>query len=209
MSTAPPPHHRSDARSAAAGQESPTDDVLMGRIQCADERALATLFDRWVDRVYSVAAHILGNGDEADDVVERTFLHVWQEAKSYDAARGSVGAWITVIARSRALSLLRTEKRRLRLEELRSGHLVEEGSISAASPLRRVEASEHRELVEEAVNRLPDEQQRVVRMTFFDALSQSEIAARLGVPLGTVKTRVRLAFAKLRDSLAVLQERDR
>lgn len=181
----------------------------MGRIQCGDERALAALFDRRADEVHAIAAHLLGSGDEADEVVERTFLHVWREAGSYDPGRGSVGAWITVIARSRALDRLRAEKRRLRLDALRSSHAADEGSMAAISPLQHAETSEHRALVADAVDRLPDEQRRVVRMTFFEALSQSEIAARLGIPLGTVKTRVRLAFARLRDSLALLRERDR
>ena len=191
--------HPPDDRSAV---ETEIDALLIGRIQCGDESALSQLYDRWVDRVYSIAAHVLGTSDDADDVVERTFSKIWKDARAYDPERGSVGAWIVTIARSHALTLQRAEGRRMRHDELRVRYLQNEGTISAASPLQDMEASEDRALVQGAMSRLPEEQERVVRMTFYEGLSQTEISDRLGVPLGTVKTRVRLAFAKLRASLA-------
>jgi RNA polymerase sigma-70 factor (ECF subfamily) len=202
-----PPHAAGDPVCGAAEQE--TDAVLIGRVQCGDERALGSLYDRWADRVYSIALHLLGDPDEAEEVVERTFSKVWQDARQFDATRGNVEAWIVVISRSHALSRRRAELRRKRHDELRTSYLENEGSVSYSSPLHSAAEGQHRELVDDAMKRLPDEQQRVVRMAFFEGLSQSEIAARLGIPLGTVKTRVRLAFAKLRDSLAGLRERDR
>lgn len=206
MSTAPPPQERpgpDEGSAAARAQE--IDALLVGRIQADDEGALSTLYDRWVNQVYSIAVHILGGDDEADDVVERTFSQVWRDAARYDAARGSVGAWIIVIARSHALTRRRADLRRVRHDELRTSYMENEGAISVSSPLQNVEAKEDRELIRGAVGRLPEEQQRVVRMAYFDGLSQSEIAERLGVPLGTVKTRVRLAISKLRASLGRLQ----
>ena len=201
-----PPHAEGTPACGAAEQD--TDAVLIGRVQCGDERALGSLYDRWADRVYSIALHLLGDPDEAEEVVERTFSKVWQDARQFDPARGNLEAWIVVIARSHALSRRRAELRRKRHDELRTTYLENEGSVSYASPLHSAAAGEHRALVHDAMKRLPDEQRRVVRMTFFEGLSQSEIAARLDVPLGTVKTRVRLAFAKLRDSLSGLRERD-
>lgn len=200
MSQPQPP----DDRSAA---ETEIDTLLIGRIQCGDESALSQLYDRWVDRVYSVAAHVLGASDEADHVVERTFSKIWKDAGRYDPERGSAGAWIVTIARSFALTLQRSEGRRMRHDELRTRYLTHEGAISATSPLQNMEASEEGALIQGAMSRLPADQQRVVRMTFFEGLSQAEISDQLGVPLGTVKTRVRLAFAKLRDSLAGLRSR--
>ena len=178
-----------------------TDRLLVGRVVLCDEIALATLYDRWVDRVYSIAAHVLGSSDQADDVVERTFSQIWKDAARYNAERGSVAAWIVTIARSHALTMRRSEGRRMRHDEMRSQFLLDEGTVTAASPLQKLEAGEDRQAVEKAMSRLPEEQERVVRMTFFDGLSQAEIAERLGIPLGTVKTRVRLAFAKLRAAL--------
>ena len=206
MSPAPPPQERAgpDEGSAAARAQE-IDALLVGRIQAADEDALSTLYDRWVNQVYSIAVHILGGSDEADDVVERTFSQIWRDAARYDPARGSVGSWIIVIARSHALTRRRADLRRVRHDELRSSYMENEGAISATSPLQNVEANEDRELVRGAVERLPEEQQRVVTMAYFDGLSQTEIAERLGIPLGTVKTRVRLAISKLRASLGRLQ----
>jgi RNA polymerase sigma-70 factor (ECF subfamily) len=206
MSPVPPPQEGPgpDAGPAAARAQE-TDALLVGRIQAADEGALSTLYDRWVNQVYSIAAHILDCGDEADDVVERTFSQVWRDAGRYDPARGSVGSWIVVIARSHALTRRRSDVRRVRHDELRSSYMENEGAVSVSSPLQNVEASQDRELIRGAVGRLPEEQQRVVTMAYFEGLSQTEIAERLGVPLGTVKTRVRLAISKLRASLGRLQ----
>ena len=95
----------------------------------------------------------------------------------------------------------------MRHDEMRSQFAMDEGTITAASPLQNLVAGEDREAVEKAVSRLPEEQERVVRMTFFEGLSQVEIAERLGIPLGTVKTRVRLAFVKLRAALDSLRGR--
>ncbi len=198
--------HSPDDRSAA---ETELDTLLIGRIQCGDEGALTRLYDRWVDRVYSVAAHVLGSQDQADDVVERTFTQIWKDAGRYDPERGSVCAWIVTIARSHALTLQRSEGRRVRHDELRTRHLLNEGTAPAATPLQELEAGEDRALIQGAMSRLPAEQAMVVRMTFYEGLSQTEISAALGVPLGTVKTRVRLAFAKLRASLESLRERAR
>jgi len=184
-----------------------TDRLLVGRVVLGDETALATLYDRWVDRVYSIAAHVMGASDQADDVVEKTFSQIWKDAGRYNAERGSVAAWIVTIARSHALTLRRSEGRRMRHDEMRSQFAMDEGTITAASPLQNLVAGEDREAVEKAVSRLPEEQERVVRMTFFEGLSQVEIAERLGIPLGTVKTRVRLAFVKLRRTLDSLRGR--
>lgn len=186
-----------------------TDRLLVGRVARGDEAALACLYDRWVDRVYSIAAHVSGASDGADDVVEKVFSQIWKDAARYDAERGSVAAWIVTIARSQALTARRAEGRRLRHNEMRSQFLRDEGTITAASPLQELESGENRQAVHEAVSSLPDEQERVVRMTFFEGLSQAEIAERLGIPLGTVKTRVRLAFVKLRRTLDGLRGRAR
>lgn len=198
---------RPDWFADVADQE--VDAGLVLRIQNADQSALGSLYDRWVDHVYSVASHVLGGDDDADDVVEWTFTKVWTDAHRYDSARGSVGAWIVIIARSYSMTRRRSESRRLRNDEARTAYLVDEASFAAASPLQNTEQNESRTLINGAMEQLPDDQQRVLQMSYFDGMSQSEIASKLGVPLGTVKTRVRLALAKLRGSLGDLRDRDR
>ncbi|HEX8359338.1 MAG TPA: sigma-70 family RNA polymerase sigma factor [Longimicrobium sp.] len=205
MSTAGPrPGHRDTAPGSEPGNE--TDQLLLERIQCGDEQALSAFYDRWVHTVYSVAAHLLGDREDAEEVVERTFSRIWRDATRYDAKRGGIASWIVVIARSEALSRRRGRTRRVGHDARRVEYLAKEAFIAPASPLQAAEESERGELIRRAVSRLPDEQRKIVRLTFFDGLSQTEIASALGVPLGTVKTRVRLAFAKLRASLAVLHE---
>lgn len=210
MSTAQPP--RTPASESPGrplhlvASEGDEDLRLVERIRQRDEAALGALYDRWSERVYAVAFHLVGNRDDAEEVVEKAFSQVWAEADRYHGGRGSVEAWIILIARSRALDRLRLIRSRLkreeRLDDEAAGELVGDGD----SPLQGAAAGERREIVDRALSRLPGDQQRVVRMTFFEGLTQREIAHELGVPLGTVKTRTRLAFPKLRALLSGLRE---
>jgi RNA polymerase sigma-70 factor (ECF subfamily) len=211
MSKDIPPHEQRSANGGGPcpGSDRETDSLLVGRIQRRDEAALSELYDRWADRVYAVAYHLLHDDGEAEDIVERTFTRIWQDASRYDPARASVAAWIVVISRSHALSRLRVRRSRERQDEIQAGYAGGDGPIMAASPLQGAETRDDQERIDQAVSGLPEDQERVVRMTFFEGLTQTEIAAKLGVPLGTVKTRVRLAFAKLRDSLAEMRGRSR
>jgi RNA polymerase sigma-70 factor (ECF subfamily) len=187
----------------------PGDDVdalLLRRVRDGADTALGTLYDRWGGAVYALAYKILGDADEAEDVVERVFTQVWSEADRYHPERGAVGSWIVLIARSRALDRLRRIRSRLRHEEAVE-EVDETGTPpSAGSPLQEAVEGDRRERVGRALRGLPREQERVVRMSFFGGLSQSEIADELGLPLGTVKTRVRLALRKLRGALSPLEE---
>jgi RNA polymerase sigma-70 factor, ECF subfamily len=182
----------------------PGDDAsLVRRIADGDESALATLYDRWAQPIYSVVAHLLRDADGAEDVVEETFWQVWQRASSYDASRGSVRTWILTIARSRALDRLRSRKRSR--EDLTDdlGFVRDPGS----DPSQDAEGAERRRLVYAALTELPDDQRRALELAYFHGLSQSEISELLGQPLGTIKTRMRLGMQKLRDRLIGLRER--
>ena len=210
MSTAQPPRKPASESPARplhlVASEGDEDLRLVERIRQRDEAALGALYDRWSDRVYAVAFHLVGNRDDAEEVVEKSFSQVWAEADRYHGGRGSVEAWIILIARSRALDRLRLIRSRMkreeRLDEKAAGELAGDGE----SPLQGAAAGERRTIVDRALARLPGDQQRVVRMTFFEGLTQREIAHELGVPLGTVKTRTRLAFPKLRALLSGLRE---
>jgi RNA polymerase sigma-70 factor (ECF subfamily) len=181
----------------------PADDVaIVRRIAEGDESALAILYDRWAQSVYSLVAHLLKDADGAEDVVEETFWQVWQRASSYDVSRGTVRTWLLTIGRSRALDRLRSRKRN-HVDISADLSLVRDPS---SDPSQEVEGAERRQLVYAALIELPDEQRHALELAYFRGLSQSEIADFLGEPLGTIKTRMRLGMQKLRDKLIVLRE---
>jgi len=179
------------------------DAALVQRIAGEDETALAALYDRWVQPIYSLVMQILRDPDDAEDVVEETFWQVWQRAGAYDGARGTVRTWLLTIARSRALDRLRAHRRRR--DDTIEGASALLGA-DAPDPSVLAERSERAALVADALAALPADQRRALELAYFSGLSQSEIATLLGEPLGTVKTRMRLGVQKLRERLAVLQE---
>jgi len=175
-----------------------------------DERALGELYDRHGATAYAVAHAIVGERADAEEVVADAFGQMWRSAARFDPARGSVGAWLATITRTRALDLLRARGRRTRAIE-RAASLSDEG---VAAPLARPEASpdhapeldEARRLVQQSLLELPLPQRRVIELAYFGGLSHSEIAAQLQEPLGTIKTRMRTGLEKLRVSLGPLLE---
>lgn len=188
------------------------DDALLQRIAAGDEQALGALYDRWSPLVFSLCVHILGDDDEAEEAVEETFWQAWRQAARYDTTRGAVSTWLTTIARSRALDRLRARRRRQEdamsdLSETKRA-AVEETARRGDDPASGAEVSERRALVRQALLALPPEQREVLELAYFRGLSQTEIAERTGQPLGTIKTRVRLAMEKLRDRLGILRERE-
>ena len=181
----------------------PGDDAsVVKRIAEGDESALATLYDRWSQVVYSLVAHLLKDADGAEDVVEETFWQVWQRASSYDATRGTVRTWVLTIGRSRALDRLRSRKRNREDVSVDLSLIRDPGT----DPSQDAEGSERRRLVYDALAQLPEDQRRALELAYFRGLSQSEIAEFLSEPLGTIKTRMRLGMQKLRDQLVGLRE---
>lgn len=189
------------------GGDRPLDDTaLIGRMGDGDEQALATFYDRWHALVHAVVQRIVANADDVDDVVEEAFWQAWRQAGRYQAGRGSAQTWLLTIARSRALDRVRTTKRR-REEPLESDAGAMVVQLAADSdPAMDAESAERRRIVLAALAELPAEQRQAMELGYYGGLSQSEIAERTGQPLGTVKTRMRLAMQKLRDGLRVLRE---
>jgi RNA polymerase sigma-70 factor (ECF subfamily) len=179
------------------------DDALVHRMAARDEQALGALYDRWADVVHAVVARVLRSVDDVDDVVEETFWQAWRQADRFDPARGSVQTWLLTIARSRSLDRIRTLRRR-REEPLErdDGRVIDQ--VAPSDPGLDAEASERRRIVTSALASLPPEQRDALELGYYGGLSQSEIAERTGQPLGTVKTRMRLAMQKLRSQLGVL-----
>jgi RNA polymerase sigma-70 factor (ECF subfamily) len=181
------------------------DAALLHRMADGDESALAALYDRWVERVHTVAFWILKDPDDAEDVVEETFWQAWRTAARYDRTRSAGSTWLIMIARSRALDRLRSQRRRDRWTGKADGLMRgagDETEVSTGEP----RAEEHYASLAQALGALPLEQRQVLELAFFRGLSHSEIAAETAQPLGTVKTRIRLAMDKLRQRLAHLRD---
>lgn len=185
-----------------------TDDAeLLRRMAAGDEAALGSLYDRWSALVHAVVLRVTGDADDAEELVEETFWQAWRQAGRYDGVRGGVSGWLVVMARTRALDRVRLRGWQRAGAAVRMDATgVPEPVIEIAGGLDAAELDETRRLVRAAVDRLPAEQRETVEMAYFRGMSQTEIAAATGQPLGTVKTRARLALRKLRDALAVLRE---
>ncbi len=169
--------------------------------RCAMEEsaALASLYDESSPVVFAVAVRMVGNEADAEEVTLDTYTQLWRTAAGYDPERGSVSAWLVTIVRSRAIDKLRARKTRTQLEEpLKGGS---EPRATGASPEQDSILSQRRSRVLAALNQLPPDQRRALELAYFSGLPHSELAGRLGKPLGTVKTRIRLGIIKMRELL--------
>ncbi len=200
---------RGNASPGPAAAPENRDHELLRRMAAGEEDALAALYDRWSTLVHSVAVHVVADADDAAEVVEEVFWQAWRQAGDYREGRGAVSTWLAMIARSRALDRVRS-RRRFRESEAPAAPAVlaalPADPDGQGDPLRGAEASERSAMVARALRALPADQRETVELAYFRGMSQTEIAAYTGQPLGTVKTRVRLAFQKLRDGLSVLRE---
>jgi RNA polymerase sigma-70 factor (ECF subfamily) len=167
---------------------SPTEGLLH-RLTGGDTAALGEFYDLYAGLVNGLALRILRNTAEAEDVVQEVFVQVWRQADRYDPSRGSAEAWLCTIARTRALDRLR--RRSARREES-----VDVAPASSAAP-----KTEEALAVRKALATLSEDQRQALELAYYDGLTQTEIAERLGAPLGTIKTRIRTAMIRLRDLL--------
>ncbi len=197
--------YRMDHSASDAG-ETPRPDgmsTLIVRVaEARDRDAFQQLFLHYGPRVRSLMLRKGANADLAEDLMQETMLSVWTKAALYQPSRGSVATWIFTIARNLRIDRLRREAVR-HFDDVNDLEISEtdapDTNVSAQDDL--VIASQERDLVAGALADLPAEQAEIIRLSFADDLSQSEIAERLGLPLGTVKSRMRLAYRKLRAAL--------
>jgi RNA polymerase sigma-70 factor (ECF subfamily) len=182
------------------------DLALLQRIVARDERALAELYDRQCRLVFSVIRRILPNPPDAEDVLQETFVRVWSRAETYDASLGSPATWLTRIARNRAVDRLRAQRTRADVDG-QAPNTNDSGEIHAAvaavsdRPDVRTENAAVTATLRTAVARLPETQRVLIEAAFFEGYTHQELAVRLGVPLGTVKTRIRAGLTALRALL--------
>ena len=173
-----------------------TDEELLARMARADEAALAELYDRYGRAAYGLALRVLRDPSLAQDAVQDAMLAAWRTAASYDPARGKVSTWLLTFVHRRAVDLVRREERR-RTEQLDEAPVDEGESTAEAAELRA-----ERRRVQAALAQLSPDQREALELAYYGGLTQAELAERLGVPLGTVKSRMFAALGRLRDLLA-------
>ena len=183
-------------------QPAEDDAALVAAMRRRDERALAALYDRYAPVLLGHVARLLRDRAEAEGVLLETFMQAWERSDRYDPSRGSVACWLLMMARTRALDTLRASGRRDRA----AGRVAvgdPEGGVSGPSldPARGAERGEKAAAVAAALRTLTDVQRAAIELAFFEGLTHTEIAERLSVPLGTIKTRIRAGLQRLRDVL--------
>jgi len=177
------------------------DEDLMPLVERKDAAAFELVYDRHGGAAYSLAYRIVGDRNTAEDVTQEAFLSLWRSGARYDRARGSVRTWLLGVVRNRAIDSLRREATRAPTVELELERLPDKGpytELTDAEALRQEAARE----VRGVLRMLPADQLKVIELAYFGGLSHSEIAEALGMPLGTVKGRMRLAMEKIRTALA-------
>jgi RNA polymerase sigma-70 factor (ECF subfamily) len=169
-----------------------------------DRDALAALYDGTSRLVYSLALRILGDSHDAEEVTLDVYTQVWRSAKSFDSGRGTVEQWLVMMTRSRAIDRVRSlaQQRRREIAIDTMGAVLEADDC----PEQESALNQQRRLVRAAVKALPLEQRQAIELAFYGGLSHTELAAALGQPLGTVKTRIRLGMLKLRERLCALAQ---
>jgi RNA polymerase sigma-70 factor, ECF subfamily len=183
------------------------DEDLMQLVQRGDPRAFELVYDRHSGAAFSLAYRMVGRGNVAEDVVQEAFLSIWRSGARYERARGSVRTWVLGIVHHRAIDQLRRssvhDKRRAGDEGLEER--LESGERTDVEVARRDEA----ETIRSAMQTLPPEQSHVIELAYFGGFTHTEIAEILEMPVGTVKGRMRLGLAKLRDRLRQLEMQPR
>jgi RNA polymerase sigma-70 factor (ECF subfamily) len=178
---------------SGAQRDPKEEEALLDRVRARDHQAMTDLFDRYGSMVYSVALRVLKDPAQAEDVMQDVFFNVWENPRAFIAGRGSLGAWLLVVARNRAIDALRRR---------RPSDPVDEVVLPAKTNLAsEAERNTMMEKVRVILSGLPSEQQRSLQLAFFEGLSHAEIAAKTGDPLGTVKTRIRSALISVRKAI--------
>jgi RNA polymerase sigma-70 factor, ECF subfamily len=175
-----------------------TDALQAARLAAGDNHALAEVFDCLGPAVYGAALRVLGEGTAAQDVVQDVFVELWSHPGRYDPTAGNLRTYLIVLARHRAVDVVRSDLRRIARQERH--HRLTPGQPHL-SPCEEVTAAAVARVVRDAVRLLPDSQRRVVELAYFEGLTYREVALAAGIPEGTAKSRLRLALAKLESVL--------
>jgi RNA polymerase sigma-70 factor (ECF subfamily) len=182
--------------------------ALLPAVAEGDIAAFEGLYDRHAPTLYALLLRILGNAEDAQEVLQEAFVKAWVNARMFDAERGSETAWLISIARSRGIDRLRSRRTRADRENDAGREIsIRSSSVDHSTGADKAIQSQEGVAVRGALAELPEAQRIALELAYFEGLSQSEIAARLGEPLGTVKTRMQLGMKKLRERLRVTLQR--
>lgn len=193
MMSGPPP------LKMGAGTAAPHEDPsIVARLADGDMDAAAELYDRFAAQLFGLARRIVRNDGDAEEVVQDVFAQAWRTAGAFQSSRGSVGAWLLMMTRSRAIDRLRAREAR---PDLAADAYTDSSDARSVLPADQVVADEEAAQVRAALAGLAGPQREALELAYFEGLSQSEIAARLTQPLGTIKTRMRTALQTLRERL--------
>jgi RNA polymerase sigma-70 factor (ECF subfamily) len=177
------------------------DEDLIPLVERKDPTAFEIVYDRHGGAAYSLAYRIVGDRSTAEDVTQEAFLSVWRSGARFDRTRGSVRTWLLGVVRNRAIDSLRRQATRAPIVDLELERLPDTGPTAELTDTEALRHEAARE-VRGALETLPAEQLKVIELAYFGGLTHSEIAEALGMPLGTVKGRMRLAMEKIRATLA-------
>ncbi len=175
------------------------DEDLARRLRDREPRAMTELYDRFGRLVYSLILNIVRDSGIAEDLAQETFLRAWTRIRAFDAARGALGPWLLAIARNRAIDYVRSFQNRVERTSVEFDPAGHPGLFSDME--RDILNDQHAKLLKKALANLSENQRRVIELAYYEGLSQTEMAEKLGEPLGTIKTLTRTALRELRARL--------
>jgi len=181
-------------QSTPARGNSADDMKLVARIRASDQQAMSELYDRYAKIVYAVALRVLQDASTAEDVLQDIFMQLWRNPDAFDGSRGTLAAWLTVISRHRSIDRLRQRRPELNIEDC----------VISGGPDLQDEAERNLviEKVRSVLAEMNPDQRRALELAYFEGLTHTEIAAKTGEPLGTIKTRIRTGLQQLRAKFA-------
>ena len=185
----------------SAEQAGTPDEALLQRVGAGDERAFRELFARYAPVAHALAFRLVRQAQVAEEIVQEAFLAVWRTPERFDPARGSVRSWLMGTVHHRAVDAVRREQAQRRRADQAAALVPRVAEDPTDDVLSALDLPRERRLVQKALAGLPDEQRDVIQRMYFDGMSQSQIAERTGLPLGTVKSRTLLAMRRLRTHL--------
>ena len=182
-------------------QETQDRDIeLLRQIAAGDRSSFAEFYDRHSTLMFSVACKILNNNTEAEDVLQETFLQIWEKASKFDPKLGKASSWAAILVRNKAIDRIRASQRRARLaEEAGAEQAVTTPPTDTAN--ENLYGHEKAQMIQSAIGELPNEQRQAIELAYFSGLTQDQISKKLNEPLGTIKARIRRGLLKLRDRL--------
>jgi RNA polymerase sigma-70 factor (ECF subfamily) len=188
-------------QSSLAAPDQISDETLLDRLQSGDQEAFEAVYSRYADLVYSIALRVVADTGIAQDVAQDVFFRLWRNPELFDVTRGRFMSWLMSVTRNRAVDEVRSRGRRRLREVVPTPGADDPPDPQAIDPQAAAQLAMERDAVRRALTGLPEEQRVTVELAYFGGMTQQEIASVLDTPLGTVKTRVRLAMKKLRGLL--------